>query len=77
MNLTIGLVVVLGLHAATRASRTGPHRRRIGATRARLLLYHQTAMHGRGGIPSWWFGAPIIAFVYTFFTATLVPDLVP
>ena len=44
---------------------------------ARFPLYHQTAMHGRGGIPSWWFGAPVIAFVYAFFTTRLVPDLVP
>jgi hypothetical protein len=29
---------------------------------AKLPLYHQTAHDGRGGIPGWWFGAPVIAF---------------
>ena len=40
-------------------------------------LYHQTARDGRGGIPAWWFGAPAIAFAYTFMTPALLPDVVP
>ena len=39
-------------------------------------LYHQTATNGRGGIPAWWFGAPLIAFVYAFVTPMFVPDIV-
>ena len=32
----------------------------------KLPLYHETARDGRGGIPGWWFGAPVIAFAYAF-----------
>lgn len=39
-------------------------------------LYHQTATDERGGIPGWWFGAPVIAFVYAFVTPRFVPDIV-
>ena len=39
-------------------------------------LYHQTATHGHGGIPGWWFGAPLIAFAYAFVTPRFVPDIV-
>jgi hypothetical protein len=37
----------------------------------------ETAGDGRGGIPRWWFGAPAIAFLYSFVTSRIVPDLVP
>jgi hypothetical protein len=49
----------------------------------KLPLYHQTARDGRGGIPAWWFGAPIVAFVYAFLAPRLgldivtVPDALP
>jgi hypothetical protein len=43
----------------------------------KLPLYHQTAKDGRGGIPGWWFGAPIVAFAYAFLTSRFVPDVVP
>jgi hypothetical protein len=43
---------------------------------ARLPLYHQTARSGRGGIPTWWFGAPVVAFLYAFVAGRFVPDLV-
>jgi len=49
----------------------------------KLPLYHQIARDGHGGIPSWWFGAPIVAFVYALLSATLgldivaVPDALP
>ncbi|HLG55304.1 MAG TPA: hypothetical protein VI485_08225 [Vicinamibacterales bacterium] len=39
-------------------------------------LHHETATDGRGGIPGWWFGAPLIAFVYAFATPRLLPDIV-
>lgn len=38
-------------------------------------LYHETAP-GRFGIPAWWFGAPVVAFVYLFVTPRWLPDLV-
>jgi hypothetical protein len=41
-----------------------------------LPLYHRTARDGRAGIPSWWFGAPIIAFVYAFLTPRIGLDIV-
>jgi hypothetical protein len=43
---------------------------------ARLPLYHQTATPGRGGIPTWWFGAPVVAFLYAFAAGRFAPDLV-
>jgi hypothetical protein len=43
---------------------------------AKLPLYHQTATDGHGGIPAWWFGAPAIAFLYTFLTPGFIPDIV-
>jgi hypothetical protein len=43
---------------------------------ARLPLYHQTAQNGRGGIPGWWFGAPVVAFLYALATPRILPDLV-
>jgi hypothetical protein len=42
----------------------------------KLPLYHQTARDGHGGIPSWWFGAPIVAFVYAFLAPRLSLDIV-
>ena len=44
---------------------------------SKLPLYHETAPHGRGGIPAWWFGAPFFAFVYAFMTPRFLPDIVP
>jgi len=44
---------------------------------SKLPLYHQTSRDGRGGIPGWWFGAPIVAFAYAFLTPRFVPDIVP
>ena len=38
-------------------------------------LYHETP-RGRFGIPAWWFGAPVAAFVYVFVTPRWLPDLV-
>ena len=38
-------------------------------------LYHQNAP-GRFGIPAWWFGAPVVAFVYALATPRFLPDLV-
>ena len=39
-------------------------------------LYHQTATDGHGGIPAWWFGAPMVAFVYLLVTPRFLPDIV-
>ena len=38
-------------------------------------LYPETAP-GRFGIPGWWFGAPVVAFVYVLATPRFVPDMV-
>ncbi len=43
---------------------------------AKLPLYHETATDGHGGIPSWWFGAPLIAFAYALLTPSFLPDIV-
>jgi hypothetical protein len=43
---------------------------------AKLPLYHQTATDGHGGIPAWWFGAPVVAFVYVLVNPRFVPDVV-
>jgi len=43
---------------------------------AKQPLYHQTATDGRGGIPAWWFGAPVVAFVYVLVTPRFLPDVV-
>jgi hypothetical protein len=42
----------------------------------RLPLYHETARDGRGGIPGWWFGAPVVAFAYAFLAPRFVPEIV-
>ncbi|HZM97661.1 MAG TPA: hypothetical protein VFB92_29775 [Vicinamibacterales bacterium] len=45
---------------------------------AKLPLFHERAAEeGRGGSPGWWFGAPIVAFLYAFLTPRLVPEIVP
>ena len=44
---------------------------------SKQLLYHQTSRDGRGGIPGWWFGAPIVAFAYAFVTPRFMHDIVP
>jgi hypothetical protein len=41
---------------------------------ARLPLYHQTARDGHGGIPGWWFGAPIVAFAYALVIPRFLSD---
>ena len=38
-------------------------------------LYHE-APPGRFGLPTWWFGAPAIAFLYAWLTPQFLPDLV-
>jgi hypothetical protein len=43
---------------------------------AKPPLYHQTAAGGHGGIPGWWFGAPVVAFVYVLVIPRFLPDLV-
>ena len=43
----------------------------------KLPLYHETSSDGRGGIPGWWFGAPVVAFAYAFLAPRFVPDVVP
>ncbi|HZL93329.1 MAG TPA: hypothetical protein VFB99_06780 [Vicinamibacterales bacterium] len=43
----------------------------------KLPLYHETSSDGRGGIPGWWFGAPVVAFAYAFLAPRFVPDIVP
>ena len=40
-------------------------------------LYHQTGSKWRPGLPWWWFGAPVIAFIYTALTPRFLPDIVP
>ena len=42
----------------------------------KLPLYHETARDGRGGIPGWWFGAPVGAFAYAFLAPRFVPEIV-
>lgn len=42
----------------------------------KLPLYHQTARAGRGGIPGWWFGAPVVAFAYAFLSPRFFPEIV-
>lgn len=42
----------------------------------KLPLYHQTATDGHGGIPAWWFGAPVVAFAYVFLIPRFLPDIV-
>jgi hypothetical protein len=43
---------------------------------SKLPLYHEAGKDGRGGIPGWWFGAPIVAFGYAFLTPRFVPEIV-
>ena len=43
----------------------------------KLPLYHETSSDGRGGIPGWWFGAPVVAFAYAFLAPRFVPTLCP
>ena len=38
-------------------------------------LYHE-ASPGRFGIPTWWFGAPVVAFAYVLLIPRVLPDLV-
>ena len=43
----------------------------------KLPLYHEKAAEdGRGGSPGWWFGAPIVAFIYAFLAPRFVPEIV-
>jgi hypothetical protein len=42
----------------------------------KLPLYHQITKDGRGGIPGWWFGAPVVAFAYEFLTPRFIPEVV-
>jgi hypothetical protein len=42
----------------------------------KLPLYHEIARDGRGGIPGWWFGAPVVAFAYTFLAPRFIPEIV-
>jgi hypothetical protein len=39
----------------------------------KLPLYHERA---QGGIPKWWFAAPVVAFAYTLMTPRVLPDVV-
>ncbi len=39
-------------------------------------LYHQTATDGHGGIPAWWVGAPVVAFLYVLVAPRFLPDIV-
>jgi hypothetical protein len=43
-----------------------------------MPLYHERpTSKWRSGLPGWWFGAPIIALLYTLITPKYLPDIVP